>query len=223
MLQIAAESRKDVSAYRTLREAVDREAGAINSEWSEPDWTPLRIVARAGARSTMAGYMREARVGLVTPLRDGMNLVAKEFIAAQDPQDPGVLILSRFGLAPPGSSVRQSSSTRTIPTRWQTPSLTRFVCRLLSVRSVGRPVGARSTVRPRCCGGAPSWLRSCALVAVRRRTRPLRLSPHPSSWPRPPDSRLAVMPGLDPGIPRLSAGIKPAVVGPNGLRCPMTS
>ncbi len=96
MLQIAAESRKDVAAYRTLREAVDREGGAINSEWSEPDWTPLRIVARAGARATMAGYMREARVGLVTPLRDGMNLVAKEYVAAQDPQDPGVLVLSRF-------------------------------------------------------------------------------------------------------------------------------
>ena len=96
MLQIAAESRKDVQAYRSLREAVDQEAGAINSEWSEPDWTPLRIVARAGARSTIAGYMREARVGLVTPLRDGMNLVAKEYVAAQNPQDPGVLVLSRF-------------------------------------------------------------------------------------------------------------------------------
>ncbi len=96
LLQIAAESRKDVSAYRALREAVDQEAGAINSEWSEADWTPLRIVARAGARATMAGYMREARVGFVTPLRDGMNLVAKEYIAAQDPQDPGVLVLSRF-------------------------------------------------------------------------------------------------------------------------------
>jgi len=96
LLQIAAESRKDVVAYRDLRAAVEREAGSINSEFSEADWTPLRLVARAGARSTMAGYMREARVGLVTPLRDGMNLVAKEFIAAQDPQDPGVLILSRF-------------------------------------------------------------------------------------------------------------------------------
>jgi trehalose 6-phosphate synthase len=96
LLQIAAESRQDVSAYKDLRAAVDREAGAINSEWSEPDWTPLRLVARAGARSTMAGYMREARVGLVTPLRDGMNLVAKEYIAAQDPQDPGVLVLSKF-------------------------------------------------------------------------------------------------------------------------------
>ena len=96
LLQIAAESRKDVVAYRDLRAAVEREAGSINSEFSEPDWTPLRLIARAGARSTMAGYMREARVGLVTPLRDGMNLVAKEYVAAQDPQDPGVLILSRF-------------------------------------------------------------------------------------------------------------------------------
>ena len=94
-LQVAAESRKDVVAYQELRTAVEREAGSINSMYAEPDWTPLRLIARAGARSTMAGYMREARVGLVTPLRDGMNLVAKEFIAAQDPQDPGVLVLSR--------------------------------------------------------------------------------------------------------------------------------
>jgi trehalose 6-phosphate synthase len=96
LLQIAAESRKEVSAYRDLRLAIDREAGAINSEWGEPDWTPLRIIARGGSRDTVAGYMREARVGLVTPLRDGMNLVAKEYVAAQDPQDPGVLVLSRF-------------------------------------------------------------------------------------------------------------------------------
>lgn len=95
-LQIAAESRRDVPAYKDLRAQVEQEAGRINIAFSEPDWTPLRLIARAGARATMAGYMREARVGLVTPLRDGMNLVAKEFIAAQDPQDPGVLVLSRF-------------------------------------------------------------------------------------------------------------------------------
>ena len=95
-LQIAAESRKDVIAYKDLRNQVELEAGGINSLYSEADWTPLRLIARAGTRSTMAGYMREARVGLVTPVRDGMNLVAKEFVAAQDPQDPGVLVLSRF-------------------------------------------------------------------------------------------------------------------------------
>jgi trehalose 6-phosphate synthase len=96
LLQIAAESRKEVSAYQDLRQAMDTEAGAINSEWGEPDWTPARIIARAGARSTLAGYMRESRVGLVTPLRDGMNLVAKEYVAAQDASNPGVLVLSRF-------------------------------------------------------------------------------------------------------------------------------
>ena len=104
-LQVAAESRKDVVAYQELRTAVEQEAGSINSMFAEADWTPLRLIARAGARSTMAGYMREARVGLVTPLRDGMNLVAKEFVAAQDPQDPGVLVLSRFA-----GAARQLSS-----------------------------------------------------------------------------------------------------------------
>ncbi|HEX4260094.1 MAG TPA: trehalose-6-phosphate synthase [Acetobacteraceae bacterium] len=96
LLQIAPMSRKEVGAYQDLREELDRAAGAINGDWGEPDWLPLRLVVRPGARSTVAGYMRLAAIGLVTPLRDGMNLVAKEYIAAQDPQDPGVLVLSRF-------------------------------------------------------------------------------------------------------------------------------
>jgi trehalose 6-phosphate synthase len=96
LLQIAAVSRKDVSSYRALRTALDREGGRLNADLGEPDWLPLRLVSRGIARRLVAGYMRYARVGLVTPLRDGMNLVAKEFVAAQDPQDPGVLVLSRF-------------------------------------------------------------------------------------------------------------------------------
>ncbi len=96
LLQIAAASRTEVDAYRALRDELDRVSGAINSEWSEADWTPVRLLARGGTRDAIAGTMREARVGLVTPLRDGMNLVAKEYVAAQDPQDPGVLVLSRF-------------------------------------------------------------------------------------------------------------------------------
>jgi trehalose 6-phosphate synthase len=96
LLQIAAESRTDVAAYRDLRHAMEQEAGHVNSAFADPDWTPLRLIARAVPRDTIAGYMRDARVGLVTPLRDGMNLVAKEYIAAQDPQNPGVLVLSRF-------------------------------------------------------------------------------------------------------------------------------
>lgn len=96
MLQIAATSRKDVASYRALRESLDRDTGALNADLAEPDWQPLRFVSRAADRSLVAGYLRLARVGLVTPLRDGMNLVAKEFVAAQDPDDPGVLVLSRF-------------------------------------------------------------------------------------------------------------------------------
>ncbi|MDN3566863.1 trehalose-6-phosphate synthase [Paeniroseomonas aquatica] len=96
MLQIAAPSREDVLAYRRLRAEVDSAAGSINSEFGEPDWLPLRLLARPQSRDTIAGFMRLAKVGLVTPLRDGMNLVAKEYVAAQDPADPGVLVLSRF-------------------------------------------------------------------------------------------------------------------------------
>lgn len=96
LLQIAAESRKDVDSYRVLRAALDAQAGSLNADLGTPDWQPLRVVSRATDRGAVAGYMRLARVGLVTPLRDGMNLVAKEYVAAQDPDDPGVLILSRF-------------------------------------------------------------------------------------------------------------------------------
>jgi trehalose 6-phosphate synthase len=96
LLQIAAVSRHDVPSYRELRRELDRESGNLNGDLGDPDWVPLRLVAKAGPRHVLAGYMRRARVGLVTPLRDGMNLVAKEFVAAQDPHDPGVLVLSRF-------------------------------------------------------------------------------------------------------------------------------
>jgi trehalose 6-phosphate synthase (EC 2.4.1.15) len=95
-LQIAPVSRGDVSEYKTLRNQLEQIAGHINGNHAAPDWTPLRYVNRNFAHATLTGFYRMARVGLVTPLRDGMNLVAKEFVAAQDPNDPGVLILSVF-------------------------------------------------------------------------------------------------------------------------------
>lgn len=95
-LQVAARSRNEVASYRNLRRELDSLAGRINGDYAEFDWTPVRYVARAVARDTLAGFYRAARVGLVTPLRDGMNLVAKEYVAAQDPEDPGVLVLSSF-------------------------------------------------------------------------------------------------------------------------------
>jgi trehalose 6-phosphate synthase len=70
--------------------------GRINGEYASAEWVPIRYVNKGYPRDALAGIYRAAKVGLVTPLRDGMNLVAKEFVAAQDPSDPGVLILSRF-------------------------------------------------------------------------------------------------------------------------------
>ncbi len=95
-LQIAPISRGEVAEYRLLRRELDGLAGRLNSHYAEIDWTPIRYMNRSFARSTLAGFYRLARVGLVTPTRDGMNLVAKEYVAAQNPEDPGVLVLSRF-------------------------------------------------------------------------------------------------------------------------------
>ena len=95
-LQIAPVSRGDVSQYRTLRRELDELVGTIDGEYADFDWTPLRYLTRSVARGTLAGFYRHASVGLVTPLRDGMNLVAKEYVAAQRPEDPGALVLSRF-------------------------------------------------------------------------------------------------------------------------------
>lgn len=95
-LQIAPPSRADVEAYQVIRRELEGEAGRINGRFAELDWTPLRYLNRSFPRNALMPLYAAARVGLVTPLRDGMNLVAKEYVAAQDPEDPGVLVLSQF-------------------------------------------------------------------------------------------------------------------------------
>ena len=83
-------------AYADLRQELEGLCGAINGDYGDLDWMPLRYIHRTVARKRVPGLCRAARVGLVTPLRDGMNLVAKEYVVAQEPDDPGVLVLSRF-------------------------------------------------------------------------------------------------------------------------------
>src|SRR6476469_5736474 len=95
-LQIAPPSRGEVPEYQSLRRELEGLSGHINGLHAAPDWTPVRYVNRNFTHDVLTGFYRVADIGLVTPLRDGMNLVAKEFIAAQDPEDPGVLVLSRF-------------------------------------------------------------------------------------------------------------------------------
>jgi trehalose 6-phosphate synthase len=95
-LQIAPRTRFKIREYVDVEQQVSSTAGRINGSLGDVDWTPIRYVNQSYPRSSLAGLYRCSRVGLVTPLRDGMNLVAKEFAASQNPKDPGVLILSRF-------------------------------------------------------------------------------------------------------------------------------
>lgn len=94
--QIAPTSRGDVQAYQDIRHQLETEAGRINGKYGTLGWTPLYYLNQHFDRRLLMKIFRLTDVGLVTPLRDGMNLVAKEYVAAQDPDDPGVLVLSRF-------------------------------------------------------------------------------------------------------------------------------
>jgi len=95
-MQIAPPSRSDVPEYVEIRQQLEGIVGHVNGAYAEYDWVPIRYLNKGFTQRTLAGFYRASRVGLVTPLRDGMNLVAKEYVAAQKPEDPGVLILSRF-------------------------------------------------------------------------------------------------------------------------------
>jgi trehalose 6-phosphate synthase len=105
-LQLTPKSRSAVQDYLDLDREVSTLVGSINGTYGCPSWTPIRYVNRGFTRGVLAGLYRAADVGLVTPLRDGMNLVAKEYIAAQDPENPGVLVLSQFA----GAAERMQSA-----------------------------------------------------------------------------------------------------------------
>jgi len=96
LVQISVPSRADVHEYQEQRHRIEATVGRINGELGEADWTPVRYLYRSYRRDELSRFYRAADVCLVTPLRDGMNLVAKEFVAAQAPEQPGVLVLSRF-------------------------------------------------------------------------------------------------------------------------------
>jgi trehalose 6-phosphate synthase len=96
LMQIAPPTRSDVQTYQRIRQTLEAEAGRINGRFAQLDWTPILYLNRNYERNLLMALFRAAQVGCVTPLRDGMNLVAKEYVASQDPEDPGVLVLSQF-------------------------------------------------------------------------------------------------------------------------------
>jgi trehalose 6-phosphate synthase len=110
-IQIAPLSRSDVHAYTAIRRELEQTAGRINGRFADTDWTPIRYLNRNFPHDVLMAFMRNAQVGLVTPLRDGMNLVAKEFVAAQRPEDPGVLVLSNLA----GAALELSAALQVNP------------------------------------------------------------------------------------------------------------
>jgi len=95
-VQVSVPSRAEIPDYVELRNRVEMLVGRINGRFGEADWVPVRYLYRSYDQAVLAQLYRLAEVALVTPLRDGMNLVAKEFLASQDEDRPGVLVLSRF-------------------------------------------------------------------------------------------------------------------------------
>ena len=107
MLQIAPPSRGDVPEYQQIRSELDARPDASTALSASSTRQPVRYLNRRFRQDTLFGFYRASRVGMVTPLRDGMNLVAKEYVASQDHDDPGVLVLSRFAGAARSSSTRR--------------------------------------------------------------------------------------------------------------------
>jgi len=96
LVQIGSPTRETLPIYQEVREEVERLVGRIHGRFGDLGWTPVTYLHRAIPQHQLARLYRESAVGLVTALRDGMNLVAKEYVAAQAARDPGILILSRF-------------------------------------------------------------------------------------------------------------------------------
>jgi trehalose 6-phosphate synthase len=132
LIQISVPTRGDVLEYQEQRHRVEAAVGRINGEFGEADWTPVRYLYRSYQRTELSRFYREADVCLVTPLRDGMNLVAKEFVAAQDPERPGALVLSVFA----GAAYELTEAILTNP--WHREGMARDIDRALRMPEAER-------------------------------------------------------------------------------------
>lgn len=158
-VQVSVPSRADVPEYAELRDRVEHLVGRINGRFGEADWMPVRYLYRSYPHDVLAQLYRIADVGVVTPLRDGMNLVAKEFVAAQDPARPGVLVLSQFA----GAAEELSAAVLTNP--YHRDGLADDLHRALSMSSDERLDRHRRLLRPVVERTPAGWARDF-LVAL---------------------------------------------------------
>jgi trehalose 6-phosphate synthase len=174
-LQITPKSRSEIQEYSQMEQQISGRAGQINGNYGEASWTPIRYVNKAHSRTALGGLYRSSRAALVTPLRDGMNLVAKEFVAAQNEHDPGVLILSRFA----GAAVEFDAALLVNP--YDTEAVAGAIARALSMPLEERR--ARHTVLYEAL--TRNDIKDWADKFLNALTRP----PNQAGWLRPVSSR----------------------------------
>jgi trehalose 6-phosphate synthase len=171
LVQISVPSRPDVAEYQEQRLRIEAAVGRINGEFGEATWTPVRYLYRSYRRDQLSRFYRASDVCLVTPLKDGMNLVAKEFVAAQDPAQPGVLVLSRFA----GAAYELCDAVLTNP--FHTDGMSRDLDRALRMPSAERRERHARLLQAVHRTTATSWaesfvaaLESCRAVSAVRTT-----------------------------------------------------
>jgi trehalose 6-phosphate synthase len=165
-LQITPKSRSEIREYEDMERLISETAGRINGAYGEAAWTPIRYVNRAHTRTALAGLYRSARAALVTPLRDGMNLVAKEYVAAQDEENPGVLILSRFA----GAAVEFDSALLVNP--YDTEAVGASIARALSMPLEERRARNDKMFQVLCANDVKYWGERFLATLTRPHTLP---------------------------------------------------
>src|SRR5262245_38376708 len=165
-LQITPKSRSEIQEYSEMEQQISAAAGHINGNFGEASWTPIRYVNKAHSRTALAGLYRSSRAALVTPLRDGMNLVAKEYVAAQDGEDPGVLILSRFA----GAAVELDAALLVNP--YDTEAVAAAIERALSMPLDERRARQEALMRALAANDIKFWSERFLAALTRPRQSP---------------------------------------------------
>jgi trehalose 6-phosphate synthase len=172
--QFAPPTRESVEAYADIKAELESLAGSINGRYGELDWVPINYIHRTIPRSELRDIYRTSRIGLVTPLRDGMNLVAKEYIASQDPVDPGVLILSKFA----GAAEQLSDAVVVNP--YDLGDLAHGLKQALEMPIAERRARHEKLLKVVCKSDADAWGRSFFTALIKAGQRRIGRSPKSS-------------------------------------------
>jgi trehalose 6-phosphate synthase len=182
LLQIATPSRGGIEAYGNLQTDLAKLVSDVNGRHGEVDWTPIRYLNKGYGQNVLAGLYRTAQVGVVTPLHDGMNLVAKEYVAAQNPADPGVLVLSKF------AGAANELDTALLVNPHDIDGMAKTIATALSMPAVERRMRWEAMMEKLRAGTIQQWFADFVEALQDTRitggpTGPLMVEQPPTPWP----------------------------------------